>query len=154
MKRLFLLVAVLVLFNCASRMIQFEQYSMSMNLKVAADSSVTVGNDEHFFGVLWLNSILKSENVPVEKIKLIQNYGTYFLCAENFKHVWMIEPEDDGISGEYKAIDVTPKDKTDVYNEIAFSRYGSRENACVKFRFNKKEVFINKKGDVHEKCGK
>jgi hypothetical protein len=135
-------------------MIQFEQYSMSMNLKIAADSSVTIGSDEHFIGVLWLNSILKSENVPVEKIKLIQNYGAYFLCAENFKHVWMVEPEDDGLSGEYQAIDVTPKDKTDAYQEIGFSRYGSRENACVKFRFNKQEVFINKKGAVHEKCDK
>jgi hypothetical protein len=125
-----------------------------MNLKVAADSSVTIGSDEQFFGVLWLNQILKAENVPVEKIKLIQNYGSYFICADNFKHVWMIEPEDDGLSGEYKSIDLTPKDQTDVYNEIGFSRYGSREDACVKFRFNKKEVFIDRKGNVHEKCGK
>lgn len=154
MKRLLLLVAVFLLFNCASRMVRFEQYSMSMNLNVAADSSVTVGSDEHFFGVLWLNEILKSENVPVEKIKLIQNYGAYFLCAENFQHVWMIEPKEDGLSGRYKAIDVTPKDKTDTYKEISFSRYGTQENACVKFRFNKNEVFIDRKGGVHEKCGK
>lgn len=154
MKRLILLVAVLVLFNCAAHLVKFEQYSVSMNLKVAADSSVTIGSDEQFFGVLWLNSVLKAENVAAEKIKLIQSYGRYFICAENFKHVWMVEPEEDGLSGEYKAIDITPKDKTDVYNEIAFSRYGSRENACVKFRFNNKEVFIDRKGNVHEKCGK
>ena len=154
MKRLFFLVAVFVLFNCAARMIKFEQYSVSMNLKVAADSSVIIGNDEQFFGVLWLNSVLTAENVPVEKIKLIQNYGKYFVCADNFKHVWMVEPKDDGLSGKYEAIDVTPKDKTDAYQEIGFSRYGSRDNACVKFRFNKKEVFIDRKGDIHEKCGK
>jgi hypothetical protein len=153
-KRLILLVAVLTLIGCAANIVKFEQYSVSMNLKVAADSSVTIGSDEQFFGVLWLNSILKTENVPVEKIKLIQNYGRYFVCAENFKHVWLVEPEEDGLSGEYKAIDVTPKDKTDGYNEIGFSRYGSRENACVKFRFNKTEVFIDRKGNVHEKCGK
>jgi hypothetical protein len=103
---------------------------------------------------LWLNSVLKAENVPTEKIKLIQNYGRYFICAENFKHVWIVEPKDDGLSGKYQAIDVTPDDKTDAYYEITFSRYGSRENACVKFRFNKKEVFIDRKGNVHEKCGK
>ena len=154
MKRLILLVAVLTLIGCAASIVKFEQYSVSMNLKVAADSSVTIGSDEQFFGVLWLNSILKTENVPVEKIKLIQNYGRYFVCAENFKHVWMVEPEEDGLSGEYQAIDVTPKDKTDVYNEVGFSRYGSREKACVKFRFNKQEVFIDRKGNVHEKCGK
>ncbi len=154
MKRLIFLVAVFVLFKCAASIVKFEQYSVSMDLKVSADSSVTIGNDEQFFGVLWLNSVLKAENVPVERIKLIQNYGKYFVCAENFKHVWMVEPKDDGLSGKYQAIDVTPDDKADVYNDIAFSRYGSRENACVKFRFNKTEVFIDKKGNVHEKCGK
>lgn len=154
MKRIIFLVAVMVLFNCAASKLKFEQYSVSMNLKVAADSSITIGSDEQFFGVLWLNSVLKAENVPAEKIKLIQNYGRYFVCAENFKHIWMVEPKDDGLSGKYQAIDVTPDDKTDAYNEIAFSRYGSRENACVKFRFNKKEVFIDRKGNVHEKCGK
>jgi hypothetical protein len=153
-KRIIILVAAMILLNCAASKLKFEQYSVTMNLKVTADSSITVGSDEQFFGVLWLNSVLKAENVPVEKIKLIQNYGKYFICAENFKHVWMIEPEEDGLSGVYKAIDVTPKDKTDIYNEIGFSRYGSRENACVKFRFNNKEVFIDRKGNVHEKCGK
>ncbi len=152
MKQLISLVVALILFNCAARLVKFEQYSVSMNLKVAADSSVTIGNDEQFFGVLWLNSVLKAENVPVEKIKLIQNYGKYFVCAEHFKHIWVVEPKDDGLSGKYKAIDVTPNDKTDDYNEIAFSRYGSRENACVKFRFNQKEAFIDRKGNVHDKC--
>jgi hypothetical protein len=153
-KRIIFIVAVFVLFNCAASKLKFEQYSVSMNLKVAADSSVTIGSDEQFFGVLWLNSLLKAEKVPIEKIKLIQNYGRYFICAENFKHVWIVEPKDDGLSGKYQAIDVTPDDKTDAYYEITFSRYGSRENACVKFRFNKKEVFIDRKGNVHEKCGK
>ncbi len=153
-KRLILLVSAFTFFSCAASIVQFEQYSVSMNLKVAADSSVTIGNDEQFFGVLWLNSILKAENVPVEKIKLIQNYGKYFVSADNFKHVWMVEPKDDGVSGKYKAIDVTPDDKTDTYREIAFSRYGSKENACVKFRFNKKEAYIDKKGNVNEKCAR
>lgn len=154
MKRLSFLVAIFLLFNCAAQLVKFEQYSVSMNLEVAADSSVTVGSDEQFFGVLWLNAILKTENVPVEKIKLIQNYGKYFICAENFQHVWIIEPEDDGLSGEYQSIDITPEEKSDAYTEISFSRYGSREQACVKFRFNKQEVFIDRKGKVHEKCGK
>ena len=154
MKQLILLVAVMILFNCAASKLKFEQYSVSMNLKVAADSSITLGSDEQFFGVLWLNSILKAENVPAEKIKLIENYGRYFVCAENFKHVWVVEPNDDGLSGTYKAIDVTPDDKIDAYNDIGFSRYGSKENVCVKFRFDNKEVFIDRKGNVHEKCGK
>ncbi|MDZ7264759.1 MAG: hypothetical protein ONB16_09260 [candidate division KSB1 bacterium] len=154
MKQIIFLGSVLIVLSCATRVVRFEQYSVTMNLPVAADSSVVIGNDQHFSGVLWLNTILKAENVPVEKIKLIQNYGRYFLCAENFQHVWLIEPEEDGLSGEFKAIDVTPKDKADRYTDIGFSRYGTREHACVKFRFNKQEVFINRKGNVDEKCNK
>lgn len=154
MKQFILLLAVLTMIGCAANTVKFEQYSLAMNLPVAADSSVTIGSDEQFFGMLWLNSILKTENVPIESIQLIQNYGKYFIVAENFKHVWLVEPEEDGLSGEYKAIDVTPKDKTDGYNEIGFSRYGTPDNACVKFRFNQQEVYLDRKGNVHEKCGK
>lgn len=151
-KRYILFSAALIFFGCAASITKFEQYSLSMNLKVAADSTVTVGSDEHFSGVLWLNPVLKTENVPAEKIKLIQNFGRYFVCAENFQHVWMVQPKDDGISGKYKAIDVTPDDEADAYREIGFSRYGSRDHACVKFRFNKQEVYIDRKGNIHEKC--
>ncbi len=56
------------MFGCAATVVRFEQYSMLMSLPVAADSSVTIGNDERFYGVLWLNPILKAENVPVEKV--------------------------------------------------------------------------------------
>lgn len=154
MKRFIFLIPLFVWFGCTANMVKFEQYSVSMNLKVAADSSVTIGADDQFLGVLWLNPILETEKVSVEKLTLIQNYGRYFICANNFKQVWMIEPKADGLSGKYTAIDVTPDDKTDAYDQIAFSRYGSREDACVKFRFNKKEVFIDRKGNVNEKCGK
>lgn len=152
MKQFILLGWVLILLSCAARVVRFEQYSVAMNLPVAADSSVIVGSDEHFSGVLWLNTILRAENVPVEKIKIIQNYGRYYLAAENFQHIWVIEPEEDGLSGEYKAIDVTPKDKADRYTKVGFSRYGTSEKACVKFRFNNSEVFIDRKGNVNEKC--
>lgn len=152
MKRLIFLIPALIVFGCGATVTRFEQYSMSMNLKVAADSSITIGDDENFSGVLWLNPILMSENVPVDHVKLIQNYGAYYICADQFKHVWMVEPEEDGLSGGFKDIDVTPDDKADVYAEIGLSRYGSRENTCVKFKFNKTEVFIDKKGRVHEKC--
>jgi len=151
-KQYILFSAALIFFGCAASITKFEQYSLSMTVKVAADSSVTVGSDEHFSGVLWLNPVLQTENVPVEKIKLIQNFGRYFVCAENFKYVWMMQPKDDGISAGYKAIDVTPDNETDVYREIGFSRYGSREQACVKFRFNKQEVYFDRKGNIHEKC--
>jgi len=153
-KRFIFLLFVLLLVGCAARVVKFEQYSVAMNLKVAADSSVVIGDDEKFFGVLWLTPILQAENVQIEKIKVIQNYGKYFVCANNFKHLWMVEPKNDGLSGTYQAIDVTPKDQTDAYSEVALSRYGSREKACVKFRFNKQEVFIDRKGKVNEKCGK
>lgn len=151
MKRLIFVVSMFLLFSCSSKVVRFEQYSpLAMNPKVAADSSITLGDDEKSFGVLWLTPILKEENVKADKVKVIQNYGKYYICAENFKHVWMIEPEEDGITGEYEAIDVTPDDKTDAYSEISLSRYGS----CVKFRYNKKEIFIDKKGKLNEKCVK
>jgi hypothetical protein len=151
-KRLIFLLLVLLLASCATKAIKFEQYSVAMNLKVEADSSVVIGDDERFFGVIWLNPILKEEKVQPEKIKVIQNYGKYFVCANNFAHVWMVVPKGDGLSAVYKAIDVTPKDKADAYSDVGLSRYGSKENACVKFRFNKQEVFIDKKGKVNEKC--
>lgn len=154
MKRFIVLIALFVWFSCTTKMLKFNQYSLSMNLMVAADSSVVIGTDDHFFGVLRLDPILETEQVAVEKIKLIQNYGRYFVCAENFKNVWMIEPNDDGMTGQYTAIDVTPEDKTDAYQTIVFSRYGAGENICVKFGFNNKQVVIDRKGNVHEKCGK
>ncbi|MDZ7330531.1 MAG: hypothetical protein ONB31_00975 [candidate division KSB1 bacterium] len=154
MKKYILLFAIVGTLNCAANRIQFEQFSVSLNLPVAPDSSVTIGSDEQFFGVLWLAEIIKAEQVQPEKIKLIQNYGRYFICADGFKHVWMIEPQRDGMSAKFKAIDVTPKDKTDDYRQIGLSRYGTRDHACVKFRFNQHEIFIDRKGNIHEKCGK
>ena len=153
-KRSILLIPALLMLACAARTVKFDQYSVGMNLKVDADSSVTIGDDEKFHGVLWLNPILKAENVPVEKVKVIQNYGKYFICADNFKNVWMVEANSDGLSGKYRAIDVTPDDKTDTYNGISLSRYGTREKACVKFRFNNNDIFIDKKGNANETCGK
>ncbi len=154
MKRFILLLALVGLLGCAANRIKFEQFSVSLNLPVAPDSSVTIGSDEQFLGVIWLTEILRTENAPVEKIKLIQNYGLYFICAEGFKHVWMVDPQKDGMSAKFKPIDVTPKDKNDTYRQIGLSRYGTRDNACVKFRFNQQEIFIDRKGNIHEKCGK
>jgi len=153
-KRIIFLAAIVILSHCAAQRVKLEQFSVSLNLPVAQDSSVAIGSDEQFFGVLWINEILKAENVSVEKIKLIQNYGRYYLCAEGFKHLWIVAPQQDGMSAKYKAVDVTPKDKNDDYRQIGLSRYGTREHACVKFRFNQQEVFIDRKGNVHETCGK
>jgi hypothetical protein len=151
-KRFIFLLLVLPIIGCATKAVRFEQYSVAMNLKVEADSSVVIGDDEKFFGVIWLNPILEEEKVQPEKVKVILNFGKYFVCANNFAHIWMIEPKSDGLSAAYKAIDATPKDKADSYSDVGLSRYGSREEACVKFRFNKQEVFIDKKGKVNEKC--
>jgi hypothetical protein len=151
-KKLIFLVPVLLLIGCAStRVTKFEQYSLAMDLKVAADSSVVIGGDDSFNGVLWLNPIIEAENIRVDKIKLIRNYGNYLVCGENFKRVWMIEPKSDGLTGKYKAIDATPSEKMDVYTGVALSRYGSGKNVIVKFGFNQQQVFIDKKGKVHEK---
>lgn len=151
MKRLIFLILVFLWLGCASTLLRFEQYSMVMNLPVAADSSVTLGNDDHFSGILWLNPILKAENVPTTQIKLIQNYGIYFLCAENFRRVWMIERGNDGLSANYKAIDVTPADETDAYTKIYLSRYGTLQKTYVKFKFNNGEVYLDRKGHFYEK---
>jgi hypothetical protein len=152
MKKIIFIAAVFFLVACAGRMIQFEQYSMAMTQKISADSSIYLGGEETFQGVIWLNPILKQENVEVENVKFIENYGVYYLCADDFKNVWLIEPGDDGVTGSYKAIDVTPEDETDVMKGISFSRYGSKENTCVKFRFNGNEIFIDRKGKLNEKC--
>ncbi len=154
MKRSILLIPVILVLACAATKVKFEQYSVAMNLPVAADSSITIGDDERFYGVLWLNPILKAENLSVANVKLIQNYGKFFICTDGFKNVWMVEANRDGISGKYKAIDVTPNDKTDVYRSVGLSRYGSRERTCVRVRFNNNELFIDKKGEVNETCGK
>lgn len=152
MNKFLILMAFLVLAACNSRVIQFEQYSMSMNQAISADSSIYIGDEEKFLGVLWLNPILKQEKAEVKSVKLIQNYGKYYVCAENFKNIWMVEPGKDGLTGSYKIIDVTPDDTTDVLTGISFSRYGSKENTCVKFRYNSKEIFIDRKGKLNEKC--
>jgi hypothetical protein len=142
----------LILVACSSRVVNFEQYSVAMDLKIEADSSVYIGSDEKFSGVLWLNPILMLERTGVNEVKLIQNFGKYFVCADNFKNVWLIEPKGDGVSASYKALDLTPDDTSDVYNGVGFSRYGSKDKACVKFRYNKHEFFIDKKGKINEKC--
>ena len=142
----------LIFIACSSRVVNFEQYSVAMNLKVEADSSVYIGSDEEFNGVLWLNPILLQERNAVSEVKLIQNFGKYYVCADDFKNVWLIEPKSDGVSASYKALDVTPKDTSDVYTGVGFSRYGSKDKACVKFRYNKHEIFIDKKGKINETC--
>jgi len=152
MKKVIILAAVFLLIACAGRMIQFEQYSMAMTQKVAADSSIYLGTDETFQGVIWLNPILKEENVKVESVKFIENYGVYYLCADGFKKIWKIQPGKDGVTGEYKAIDVTPDDENDSMTGVSFSRYGSKEKTCVKFRNSGKEIFIDRKGNLNEKC--
>jgi hypothetical protein len=152
MKKIFLSIIFLILCGCTSRIIKFEQYSATMNLKVEADSSVFIGSDEKFSGVLWLNPILQQEKSSVTQIELIQNYGTYYVCGEKFKNVWLIEPKSDGASAGYKALDITPDDTSDVYKNIGFSRYGPKDKTCVKFKFNKHEIFIDRKGKLNEKC--
>lgn len=154
MQRLIFILPLMMLLSCAASVTRFEQYSLSMSLPVAADSSVTIGDDERLNGVLWLTPILKAEDVTIERIKLIQNYGFYYLCGEGFKHVWVIERKRDGLTGKYKALDVTPKDKTDVYEGVGFARYGEGEQVCVRFKFNKQEVYIDKKGRAHETCNR
>jgi hypothetical protein len=152
MNKVLVFAAIILLAACANRIIQFEQYSIAMNQKISADSSIYLGDEEKFQGVVWLEPILKQENAEVKSVKLILNYGIYYLCAEGFKNIWMIEPEEDGMTGEYKALDVTPDDATDVMTGISFSRYGSKENTCVKFRYNDKEIYIDRKGKLNEKC--
>lgn len=151
MRKIMLCMLLLAIWGCSSRILKFEQYSVAMNLAVSPDSSLYIGKDDQFSGILWLQPILKAENIAVKSVKLIQNYGRFFLCAENFKNVWLIEPAKDGLSAKYKAVDVTPKDKNDVLTSIGFSRYGTEEVTYVKFRFNKNEVLIDKKGGIDEK---
>ncbi len=152
MKKLILLVSILAMAGCSSKLVRFEQYSVAMNLKVEEDSTVYLGEEDQFNGVLFLQPILDAENMMIHEVKVIQNYGRYFLCAEQFKYVWEIEPRGDGVSGKYKAIDVTPEDKTDVLRNVSFTRYGNPDKACIRFRFNGKEVFIDKKGGLNEVC--
>ena len=154
MKRLSFFLPLLVLLSCAASVTRFEQYSLSMSFPVAADSSVTIGDDERLHGVLWLAPILKEENVSLERVKLIQNFGFYYLCGEGFRYVWRIERKRDGLTGNYRAVDVTPKDKSDVYHGVGFARYGEGEQVCVRFKFNNQEVYIDKKGRVHDTCNR
>ncbi|HNW58420.1 MAG TPA: hypothetical protein PKI62_01935 [bacterium] len=152
MKKALILIALIAMAGCSKQLVRFDQYSVAMNLKVDADSSVFLGDGDKFNGVLFLSPILKKENATVTSVKVIQNYGRYYLCAEDFKNLWVIQPADDGTSGKYKAIDVTPEDKTDALKNISLARYGDDEKTCVRFRFNGKEIFINKKGGLNEEC--
>jgi hypothetical protein len=152
MKKALIVIAMVAMAGCSKQLVRFDQYSVSMNLKVDADSSIYLGDGDKFNGVLFINPILKEENVPVSSVKLIQNYGRYYLCAEDFKNLWMIQPASDGISGKYKAVDVTPEDETDVLKNISLARYGTDDKTCVRFRFNGKEIFINQKGGLNEEC--
>jgi hypothetical protein len=152
MRRILFLTGVILLAGCAGRVIQFEQYSIAMDQAVSADSSIYLGDEEKFHGVMRLGPILEQEKAAVKSVKIIQNYGKYFLSADGFKNVWMIEPESDGLTGRYGAIDVTPGDTTDVLKDISFSRYGSKENTCIKLRYDSKEIFIDRKGKLNEKC--
>jgi len=152
MNRIIFSFLVFILAGCSSRIVKFEQYSVAMNLKVESDSSVYIGSDEKFNGVIWLAPILLHEKTAVKNVKLIQSYGIYYICADNFRNLWLIEPKSDGISANYESLDITPKDTTDVYKDVGFSRYGSQEKACVKFKYNQKEVFVDRKGKINEKC--
>ncbi len=152
MRKLVVLLSMLAIAGCSSKLVRFEQYSVAMNLNVDADSSVYLGEGDKFNGVLFLNPIFAAEEMEAAQVKVIQNFGRYYVCAEQFKNVWQIEPKSDGISGKYKAIDVTPEDETDVLKNISFTRYGNADKACVRFRFNGKEVFIDKKGGLNEVC--
>lgn len=153
MKKLLFLVICLTAVYCASnKVVKFDRYSVSMNLPIESDSTIYIGTPEKFVGVLSLAPILKAENAEIQSIKLIENYGKFYICADQFKHLWLIDPQGDGLTAKYKAIDVTPNDKTDYLTDTGFARYGSEDKVCIKFRFNNKEVFINKKGTVHENC--
>jgi hypothetical protein len=151
MKKIVMLVWPLLMLACAGgKQLAFEQYSVAMNLPVEADSSVFIGTGEKFNGVLWLQPVLKAEQVSTSSIKIIQNYGAYYVCAERFKNIWVVQPKADGLTAKTSPIDVTPKDKTDAYSSIGFSRYGTNDKAMVRFRFGSQEVFIDKKGGLHE----
>jgi hypothetical protein len=149
-KRLFVLLPLFFLACSSASLVPFEQYSAAMNLTVEADSSIFIGNGEKFTGVMWINSVLKAEQEPAKSVKLVENFGKYYLCADQFKNVWIMELQKDGMTARSKAVDVTPEDKSDVYTNTGFSRYGSKENATVHFRFNGRQVFIDRKGNVHE----
>ena len=152
MKYISIFIFLIIAIGCAGKLIKFDQYSVAMNLEVEADSSIFIGEDDKFTGILFLKPIMEDEKLKMNKVKLIKNYGKYYLCAENFKKVWIIEPKGDGLTASYKAIDVTPRDKEDRYKSIGFSRYGTKDNVCIKFKFNNQNMFIDKKGKVNEEC--
>jgi len=152
MRRILILAGLILFAACAGRILKFEQYSMAMSQEVSADSSILLGGDESFQGVIWIGPILKEENVKVKSVKFIENYGKYFLSAENFKNVWMIKPKNDGMTGGFKAIDVTPDNAEDILKGISFSRYGTKENTCVRLQYNEKTIFIDREGNLNEQC--
>lgn len=152
MNKISLVIIVFLFMGCANKMLRFEQYSMTITQPVSSDSTIYLGDEEKFQGVIYIGPILQQEKAQISSVKFIQNYGKYFLCADNFKNIWMITPQEDGMTGSYEAIDVTPDDTTDVLTGISFSRYGSKDKTCVKFRYNNKEIFIDRKGSLNEKC--
>jgi len=149
-KRWMVFLLPILAFCSGARRVPFEQYSVAMTLAVEPDSSVFIGTDEKFNGVLWLKQVFETEGTAAASVKLIENFGRFYLCADQFKNVWILQPHKDGVSAKAKAVDVTPEDETDVYTDIGLSRYGSRENAMVRFRFNNRQLFIDRKGGVHE----
>jgi hypothetical protein len=151
-KLILLLLVVLVIFGCAPTL-KLEQYSLRMTLPVRADSSVYIGDVEKFVGVMGLKPILNSEGVKPQEVKLVVNYGVYYVIADNFKNVWMVTPKSDGVSGAYKSIDLTPQDKADKMKDTNIYRYGSKKakDTCVVVEFSNKKVYINKKGGINEK---
>jgi hypothetical protein len=150
MKKLIIAGLALLAACSGARRVPFAQYSVAMNLTVEADSSVFIGTDEKFNGVLWINDILRAEQTPAKSVSVIENYGKLYVCTDQFKNVWIVTPHKDGLTASCKALDVTPDDETDAYSSVGFSRYGSRENAAVRFRFSGRQIFIDKKGKVHE----
>lgn len=150
MKKLFFVGMALLAACSSARRVPFEQYSVAMNLPVEADSSVFIGTGEKFNGVLWLNEVLRIEQASTKSVSVIENYGKLYVCADQFKNVWIMSPDGDGMTASCKTVDVTPDDKTDAYSSVGFSRYGSKENAAVRFRFNGRQIFIDKKGKAHE----
>ncbi len=151
MKRIVSALPLVLVLGCAATLTRFEQYSPAMTLSVDADSSVTVGCDDKFFGVLGLGPIFEAENGFIRQVKVIENYGLFYVVGEGFRRVWIIEPKSDGMRAKVRGVDVTPKDEGDVYADVSLSRYGSRENAAVRFRFNGRQVFIDRKGRAYDK---
>jgi hypothetical protein len=150
-KKVFFPPLLLLALACsAGKQLVFEQYSLAMTATVEPDSSIYVGNSDKFSGVIRLLPIFENENLAPKSVKLIENYGLYYICADQFKNVWVVRPKSDGMNAGFKALDVTPKDKTDSYTNVNFSRYGSKDKAVVRFRYNGTQIHIDRKGGLNE----